>query len=373
MSDAFDTIYGQPKVREYLRTCVASGKVSQAYLFTGMAGSNKTAAAYAFAEEILKSDTADANEKMEIRRKVTRRVHPDVRYVVPEGAQGYLVEQIREIVSDCAMAPVQAKRKVYILDRVDLMGTSPANAFLKTLEEPPSDVVFLLLGRTSSAVLSTIVSRCQVVPFRNIPASEATAILVQNSQASTPQAMIAIQACNGSVTKGLEFLKSPERQAYRDKVLLVLASLARADDLDVLSYASDIVSATKTPLDAVRREQERTLEESSEFLQRSALKALEARQKRLLSQASFELLRQMTSVVRSWLRDVAVVCAGTPDLVLNIDAADAIRDAARHTTVEAACKAEKCVDAAEVAITYNVSPQVSIEAMLFEIREVLYA
>ena len=74
--------------------------------------------------------------------------------------------------SDVSLAPIRAKSKVYILDRVDLLGTQAANAFLKTLEEPVPGVVFVLLGRTREGVLPTIVSRCHVVPFRHIPARE---------------------------------------------------------------------------------------------------------------------------------------------------------------------------------------------------------
>lgn len=152
-----------------------------------------------------------------------------------------------------------------------------------------------------------------------------------------------------------------------------LASLARADDLDVLGYAAEIVLASKAPLDQVRREQERVLDERSEFLQKSALKTLETRHKRALSQASFELLRQMTSVAKSWLRDVEMICSGAERLVINVDCLDALRDCAERTDLARVCRALMRVQAADEAISYNVSPQVSIEAMLFEIREELYA
>ena len=134
-----------------------------------------------------------------------------------------------------------------------------------------------------------------------------------------------------------------------------------------------MVLASKTPLDEVRREQERDLEEKAEFLQASALKQLEARQKRAMSAASMELLRQMCSIARAWLRDVGVCCAGDDSLVVNVDVAASIHDAAARTTLERVTRAQECVSACEDAISYNVSPQVSIESMLFEIREVLYA
>lgn len=376
MPDVFDGIIGQPKVREFLRSCVSSDRVSHAYLFCGPAGSNKTQAAYAFARAILCEGDPCADCEgctSQMCRHIVRKAHPDVHYLAPEGAQGYVVDQIRDVMADTLLAPIQAKRKVYIIDRVDLLGTAAANAFLKTLEEPPSDVVLILLGRTRESVLPTIVSRCQVVPFRHIPASEAAGILVQNTGCTPPEASIAIEACGGSITKAADFLRSKERARLRLTMTQALASLARADDLDVLGYAAEIVLASKAPLDQVRREQERVLNERSEFLQKSALKTLETRHKRALSQASFELLRQMTSVAKSWLRDVEMICSGVERLVINVDCLDALRDCASHTDLARVCRALMRVQAADEAISYNVSPQVSIEAMLFEIREELYA
>lgn len=376
MSDAFDGIIGQPKVREFLRSCVSSDRVSHAYLFCGPAGSNKTQAAYAFARAILCEGDPCADCEgctSQACRHIVRKAHPDVHYLAPEGAQGYVVDQIRDVMADTLLAPIQAKRKVYIIDRVDLLGTAAANAFLKTLEEPPSDVVLILLGRTRESVLPTIVSRCQVVPFRHIPASEAAGILVQNTGCTLSEASIAIETCGGSITKAADFLRSKERARLRLTMTQALASLARADDLDVLGYAAEIVLASKAPLDQVRREQERVLDERSEFLQKSALKTLETRHKRALSQASFELLRQMTSVAKSWLRDVEMICSGAERLVINVDCLDALRDCAERTDLARVCRALMRVQAADEAISYNVSPQVSIEAMLFEIREELYA
>ena len=180
MADVFDGVFGQPRVREFLRATIASGRVSHAYLLTGPAGSNKTSAAYAFAQAIICAN-GGCGECDDCQRAV-RRKHPDIHFYSPEGAQGYLVEQVRDIVSDVTLAPIRAKAKVYIIDRADLLGTQAANAFLKTLEEPVEGVTFILLGRTREGVLPTIVSRCQVVPFRHIPATEAAGILSQRGR-----------------------------------------------------------------------------------------------------------------------------------------------------------------------------------------------
>lgn len=377
MSDAFENILGQPKVREFLRATVAQDRVSHAYLFSGPAGSNKTLAAYAFAQAILcpKGATGPRGGNCgacDICRRILRRKHPDVRYFAPEGAGGYLVEQIRGIVADTSLAPIQASKKVYILDRADLLGVQAANAFLKTLEEPPSDVVLILLGRTRESMLPTIVSRCQVVPFRTIPAMEAAGIIAQNSGASIDLSRMALEACNGSITRAVEFLKSNERLEFRTRVLEVLGWLRKADDWDIIGFASDLVVRVKAPLDVARAEQEQELADNADFLAKSAIRQIEARNKRQLTAKTFESLRQLTAVVRSWLRDIMIVCAETPELVINVDVRAQVNDAASVTNEARVAAALAAVRRCDEAISYNVSPETCIDAMLFEVRDLLY-
>ena len=377
VADAFDGILGQPQVRDFLRTSMMAGRVSHAYLFTGPSGSNKTMAAYALAQAIMcpkgpKGPRGGACGDCTACGRVMRKKHPDVRYYAPAGANGYLVEQIREIVADTALAPIQATRKFYIIDRADLLGTAAANAFLKTLEEPPADVVLILLGRTRESVLPTILSRCQVVPFRHIPAREAAGIVAQNTGASLENARIAIEACGGSITRAVEFLKAPgnERLNFRRKVLDVMASLRHADDWDVIGYAAALVAASKAPLDVVREAQESELAENADFLAKSAIRQIEARNKRQLSAKTTECLRQLTAVMRSWMRDVMMVCAATPDLVINVDARRAIEEAAMATDCARVLAAFVALDRCDEAISYNVSPETCVDALLFEMREV---
>lgn len=370
MSDVFETIFGQPQVREFLRATVSADRVSHAYLFTGPSGSNKTAAAYALAQTVVCEERGCG--ECDACRRVMRRKHPDVRYYAPEGATGYLVEQVRDIVADTALAPIQAKRKVYILDRVDLLGIQAANAFLKTLEEPPADVVLILLGRTRESVLPTIVSRCQVVPFRHIPPSEAAGIIVQNTGSTFEQAMVAIQSCDGSMTKAAAFLRSRDRMVFRSRVMEVMSSLRLADDADVLAYAARLLEEAKAPLDEVRASHEEELAESAEFLAKSALRQIEVRHKRELSAKSAELIGELGAIVRSWLRDVMMVCSGTPDLVVNADYRASIDEAAALASPERAVRALKAVEEMKEGIAYNVSPETCIDVMLFEIREALY-
>lgn len=369
MSDIFDGIFGQPRVREFLRASIASGRVSHAYLFTGPAGSNKTAAAYAFAQAILCKD--HGCRTCDDCRRIERRKHPDVHFYTPEGAQGYLIEQIREIVSGVSLAPIRATGKVYILDRVDLLGVSAANAFLKTLEEPVEGVTFILLGRTREAVLPTIVSRCQVVPFRHIPAREAAGILSQKTGVTPEQARIAIEACNGSITRAMTFAKSAERAEFRARIMEVLSNLPLSDERDVLEYAAELIERAKAPLDNVRTQQSEELAESADFLTKTALKQIELRHKRALSMATRESLNQTTSIIRSWLRDVLMIASGTPDLVVNIDQREVLQRVAQKVAPASIMSALREAYKTDETLSYNVSPETCLDVLLFSIREVL--
>lgn len=378
MADAFENILGQPKVRDFLRASVVSERVTQAYLFVGPAGSNKTTAAYALAQALLcpkgptgpRGGSCGACDRC---GRIARRKHPDVRYYAPEGASGYLVEQVRDIVADVSLAPIQTNRKIYILDRVDRMNASAANAFLKTLEEPVEDVVFILLGRSRDTVLPTIVSRCQVVPFRHIPASEAAGIVSQNTGAPLEQARIAIEACGGSITEAVGFLKAPgnERMAFRSKLFEMLGRLRCADDWDVVEMARSILETSKAPLDVVRAAMEEELAENQDFLAKSAIRQIEARNKRQLSAKTSEYLRQTTSLVRSWLRDGLMVATGCSDRIINADVAEAIIDVFHGSDAGRLTTALAKVDDCDEALAYNVSPETCIDALLFDVREVL--
>ncbi|HAM16878.1 MAG TPA: DNA polymerase III subunit delta [Eggerthellaceae bacterium] len=370
MADVFDQIFGQPRVRDFLRASVAADRVTHAYLFTGPTGSNKTQSAYALAAALLCAQGGCTT--CDVCSRVHARKHPDVRYFAPEGAGGYLVEQIREIVSDTALAPIQADRKIYIIDRVDLLGSAAANAFLKTLEEPPADVVLVLLGRTRESVLPTIVSRCSVVPFRHIPATEAAAILAQRTGAAPELAKVAIEACGGSITRGIDFLKSNERLAFRKGVLDAMARLGTADTWDIVGMAAELVTLAKAPLDSVREAHEAQLAENADFLAKSAIRQIEARNKRELSARTQESFRQITAIAASFLRDVLAVCAQTPDLVINYDARDAVEEVASRTSEPSVVRALQAVEACQDALSYNVSPETCLDAMLFEIGEALY-
>jgi len=365
----WDDIVGQPRVAAFLKRLTADKTVGHAYLFVGPPGAGKKTAAVALACAVFCDD--DGCGACSACSRVRRRAHPDVHFIEPEGAAGYVAEQVRDVIHDVSLAPVEGPRKVYIFDGADLFNESAANAFLKTLEEPPDDVLIVLMAHSYERVLPTISSRCHVVKFRRIPPSEAAAVLVEKTGADPDEALAALAAAGGVAARARDFLGSPARRAARAQILRTLKDLPVMDDYDVLTAARELLAAVKAPLEDVRSAQAAEVEQRAEFLGKGASKALEERHKRELTAKEREGIAEVLNVAESWLRDCLAISQGVGDLVVNRDAADAMEEVGAIITPAAAASALSAVNEARRRISYNVSPQLAVEAMLFDLREVL--
>src|SRR5215213_4514063 len=136
---------------------------AHAYLLHGPAGSGKREAARAFAGELLARDAKDPGN---VRTRAQHGSHPDLTWVTPSGAHEMLRRDVEEsVVAAAARTPFEAGWRVFVLERADTMNDETANSLLKTLEEPASFVVAILLTDRPTQVLPTIRSRCQAVRF----------------------------------------------------------------------------------------------------------------------------------------------------------------------------------------------------------------
>jgi DNA polymerase-3 subunit delta' len=364
----FDDLVGQERVAGFLRTAVESGTASHAYLFVGPHGSGKRSAALLLACALVCEDHGCG--ACPACARVRRGAHPDVRVVEPAGAATYLVEQVRdELVPDMWLAPADGHAKVYIIDRAESLGDAAANAFLKTLEEPPAPVTIVLLTDDYDAVIPTIASRCQAVRFSPVPPGTALALLAERTGAGEDEALAALAACSGDVPRALEFLRSPSRREARDHVLAVLRDLPVMDGRDVLVSARDLLREVRAPLDEVKERQVVEVRERVEFMGRAGVtRELEQKHKRELTAREREAVLEIVAVAESWMRDVLAVSAGVAE-VANRDATDDIATAASCVTPAAIQAGLEAVARARRRVSYNVSPQLAVEAMLFDIQE----
>lgn len=357
---------GQEQAREFLRNALASKRLSHAYLFIGSAGSGKLDAAYALAQGALCPDGGCGS--CDDCERVARRSHPDVHLLTPGSPSGYLVDQIRGVVDDLAMAPIRARRKVYILDEAEQLTSATANALLKSLEEPPEGVMFVLLASTREAVLPTVLSRCQVVPFRPVAPQEALDALVRELGVSAALCRRALGCC-ASPSQARDFLNSEARQAARRAALDCLDRICSADALDLLKLAKAAVLAAKEPLADLKEAQQAVLDENSQLLSGSALRELEERQKRELSARERSGIMEQFEAQRSLLRDALAQAVGAGDEPVCDDYAPAASRLASRLGPDRLPAALAAVARAQAQVRRNVSPQLAMEAMLFEIKE----
>lgn len=358
----------QPRVRDFLIRAVENGRTSHAYLFLGAPGSGKLDAAWALAQAIICE--RDGCASCEACVRVARRTHPDVHYLAPESVTGYLIAQTRDLIEDVALAPIRAHAKVYIIDRAEKLRADSANALLKTLEEPPAGVTFILLGTSSETILPTIVSRCQCVPFRMVSPVDAAAAVARATGASPARCRMAV-AVAGSPARAVSFLKSAERQEARRVMVRALDSLPRADDLDVLDAAKELIRAVKAPLAEVKSTQEAVLSQNADYLSRGALKQLEDRQKRELNARERSGIMEVLASARSLLRDVLEVVEHVDGGIVNEDVADVVGRLAEHAETPAVVGAIAAVMSAERTVARNITPQLALEVMLLDIRKAL--
>jgi DNA polymerase-3 subunit delta' len=129
------------------------------------------------------------------------------------------------------------------------------------------------------------------------------------------------------------------------------------------------VDAAKAPLDEVRMRQERELEEGKDFIDKRALRSIEKRQRRELTAGERQGLLDVFTVTRSWLRDCQLVSMGCAQDVVNVDVREQVHEAASRTSVERIPAAVEATRTAETQISYNVSPQLAVETMLFMTRK----
>ncbi len=169
-----DELVGQEFITTTLKQALLSKKIAPAYLFNGPRGTGKTSSARILAKSLnclsFDQPTVSPCGTCELCRQITDGIALDI--IEIDAASNTGVENIREIIERARFAPSQARWKVYVIDECHMLSTAASNALLKTIEEPPARVVFILATTNPERVLTTIQSRCQKFDFRRISSDE---------------------------------------------------------------------------------------------------------------------------------------------------------------------------------------------------------
>ena len=166
-SSTFDEVVGQEHIVQAIKNAIKQEKVTHAYLFCGPRGTGKTTMARILAKAVNCENKAEAPcEKCENCLAANDGTHPDI--IEINAANETHVENIRDLIERARLAPMQGENKIYIIDEVHQLSSAASSALLKTLEEPPENVIFILATTDPQKLLPTIISRCQRYDFTKI-------------------------------------------------------------------------------------------------------------------------------------------------------------------------------------------------------------
>ncbi|MFZ7111383.1 MAG: DNA polymerase III subunit delta' [Desulfatiglandales bacterium] len=232
----FSQIIGQEKAIQVLKKAMARERMPHAYLFVGIHGVGKTTTALALAQAV-NCDApveGEACDRCRLCRQILNGNFPDLTVINPDG-RSIKIEQIRELNRAFSFKPVAGRYRVSIVRQAELMTEEAANSFLKTLEEPPEGNILILDVKEPRDLLPTIVSRCQKVLFRPIPAPLIEKWLQDHMDVDPLRASVLARISQGSLARALDLNDDEfmEERGYYVSQFQRLATLSASELLEM--------------------------------------------------------------------------------------------------------------------------------------------
>lgn len=214
----FDEIVGQETVVKILKNSIKNNKISHAYIFSGPRGTGKTSIAKIFAKAVncLNNKSGDLCGECDVCKNKTDN---EIDIIEIDAASNNGVDEIREIRNNVKLLPSNLKYKVYIIDEVHMLSTSAFNALLKTLEEPPAHVIFILATTEFNKIPATVVSRCQKFDFKKFRHQE--------------------------LVSRLEYVLEAEKKALDPEIINLIATLSEGGMRDAINLLDQTLNINK--------------------------------------------------------------------------------------------------------------------------------
>ena len=336
MSMAFSEIQGQEEAVGFLRAAMGRGRIPSAYLFLGPhhVGKRTTALALAGALNCIRTREgvtgASGDESGEgcgvcpSCRKIAEDVHPDVETVRPDG-QFIRIDQIRALSERLTLIPFEARKRVTILVQAERLNPQAANAFLKTLEEPPLDTLLVLCAEGAARLPETIVSRCVPVRFRPLSSETARGLLSRDSALEGEALDFAVRFSQGRLRPEL-VARSAHWMELREEMIKAMEGIRRP----IFAQLSDEIARW----------------------------------------CAAEDWRFVLEWLETWFRDLALLGAGADGAeLINGDRLHALTECARFFTPEKAWECQRRVLATRDGIALNANKALALESLWLGFRE----
>lgn len=310
-----------------LKNALLNNRVAHAYLFSGPRGIGKTTTARAFAQAFLCELGRVLGEscgECPACRKFMRENHPDLKIIEPLGAS-LKIDQIRELVQKVYYKAYGGQGRVYILRDVDTMTTEAANSFLKILEEPPEGVLFLLISSQPYNLLTTIVSRCQVLQFFPLSNGDLEDILVERFSVSRDRAAFVASMARGVVARAMDYVQSEDLDQKRQRLVNISQRLLKEEILPAFQMAEE------------------------------------------LEKQKDELVENL-DLLAAWYRDLLVwKITGEPGLLINADMAQDVREAGQKFSRGRLLNNLETIERTKAYVQSNVNNRLALENMFLDL------
>lgn len=325
----FSQLIGQDNIINILKKDIDNKAISHAYIFRGPKGIGKYSLAMAFTSAInCKSQTYGCDSCSSC-VKMESLNHPDVKVLRAEGSS-MGIDTIRdEIQKDLSVVPYLGGKKIYIIDGADKMTPQAQNCLLKTLEEPPSSVIIILLCESMEQLLPTVISRCQRFEVKRVAPDLLEKFLLDKYRFQSDKIKVVSAFSQGIIGKAKDFIDNPQFIEYRQSVEKIIEGIFIKDSLSILS-SMEILEEKKEDIDIIM------------------------------------------DMITSWLRDINVyILTQDENRLINIDKKDRIRSFSRGLNSQKLVDIINIINEARNNMRYNSNYQLNIEVMLLKIQEVL--
>ncbi|PKM59292.1 MAG: DNA polymerase III subunit delta' [Firmicutes bacterium HGW-Firmicutes-4] len=242
----FEKIQGHQTITDHLEKEINTSEVSHAYLFSGIDGIGKKKTAREFAKALLCQNQRDKGcDHCPVCTQIDHENYPDVKIIGPKAGESSIkISQVREMISELSIKPYSGNWRINIIDGAERMTPEAQNSLLKSLEEPLSYNIFILITSQTQSILPTIRSRCQSYHFQPLPIVDTEAIIFQEAEFDKKTVAEAVRSSGGSPGMALHLLNNSEIQKERTHYLRELYSLLKGDEIKVFTLA-EVLSKDK--------------------------------------------------------------------------------------------------------------------------------